>query len=356
MSVPYTIAETDQRCVCELECPNSHYSRPRLTELQSIPDHVRATLDALWQRSVHQGRKVRFFRHSDVFVAQEGLVFDQDLSLVRDSITYHSEQEIRVALDRVRSATELGTSPTVKQAILTKSRGADNYGHFVLEMLPRAWLARKTLGLGDWPALIHDTNPFLSKVMREALGCAGFADEALVSTSAEPTLVRELIIVDGLTSHSQYMSPFVMTALDEIASSAEAGSSRNVYATRGEAVTRDFTDRDAVRSEMKALGFSDIFTGEMSFREQVSLFKGADVVAGVAGAALSNMAFCRPGAEVHCFMPSTALEVFFWMIAERRNLRYHEVRCQESGPQLGPLPWDRSISLPDEYLRNLFGR
>ena len=51
-------------------------------------------------------------------------------------------------------------------------------------------------------------------------------------------------------------------------------------------------------------GFESIYTGDLSFEEQVKLFDGADVVAGATGAAFANIAFCRPGTKIICIIPN----------------------------------------------------
>lgn len=51
-------------------------------------------------------------------------------------------------------------------------------------------------------------------------------------------------------------------------------------------------------------GFESVYTGDLSFEEQVKLFDGADVVAGATGAAFANIAFCRPGTKIICIIPN----------------------------------------------------
>ncbi|ACL61107.1 glycosyltransferase family 61 protein [Methylobacterium nodulans] len=337
-------------CVLEMDCPNSYYSFPRLTELEAMPDHVRVLMNSIWSQAVHLGRKLRFFEHQNVFVTKEGLCFKNGLELIPETKTYHSDNDILLSREMISNCLQSGTAPSISKAILTKNRGAGNYGHFILEMLPRAWYARKYLGVTDWPALIHKTSPALSEIKVQALQASGFTPENIIATGDEPVFVERLIVVDGLAFHTQYLSPFVMTCLDEIAASVPPADIDRLYASRGRGASRDFVNEPAVADHLSKLGYINKFAGELSFTDQISVFHGCSSVVGVMGAALTNIVFCKPGTTVYCFMPSSACEVLFWRIAEARRLKYIEIRSREVGPQLGGLPWDRAVAVTSAEL------
>ncbi|MFE1600102.1 glycosyltransferase family 61 protein [Methylobacterium sp. ID0610] len=308
-------------------------------------DDVRGLLGNIWSQSMHPGRSLRFLEFREVFVALEGLCFDASLTLIPETRTYHSDADIAQARARIEAVRSAGQVPTIERAVLAKNRGATNYGHFILEMLPRAWYARRHLDLADWPALIHRASPALDQIKRQALQAAGYAPEQVVVTGDDPVRVERLMVVDGLAVHTQYLSPFVMTCLDEIAAAVPPGDVDRLYASRGAGASRDFDDEPAVARHLATHGYSDRFAGGLSFADQIRVFRGSSRVAGVMGAALTNIAFCKPGTTVSCFMPSSACEVLFWRIAEARRLNYVEIRCREVGPQRGGLPWDRALTI-----------
>lgn len=340
-------------CVLELNCPNTYYAYPNLLEIEAMPDNVKKTMEYLWKRSIHAGRKVRFLEFFDVFIAKEGLVFDMQANLIAETRTYHSDDEISEGAEKVRQAIASGSAETFKKFILAKSRGATNYGHFVLEMLPRAWLARKCLHVDDWPILIHRASPELVRVTSQALNAIGVGDTKIFASDENPIFVKHVIVADGLTNHSEYLSPFVMQCLDEISASIDSARDKKIYASRGQNPTRDFLDEPVIAQKLADAGFTNIFSGTLDFQSQIEIFKSAECVTGVMGASLANIAFCNPGTPVFCFMPSSASEVLFWMIAQARRLNYYEIRCAETGPQIGPLPWDRLIRIDPDQLVNI---
>ena len=341
--------------IAAIPCPNSYYAYPRLTCLAPVPDAIRPTLESLWSASIHPGRDVLAYRLTDVYVAEEGLVFDGAGQLLSPTRTYHTDDQIRRGHASVLAAIAAGSAPVLDRGVLAKSRGADNYGHFIVEMLPRAWIARTRLGLADWPVLIFDEPEAVRQVATAALQVAGVPAEVIVPLGRAPAFLRELVVIDGLTWHSLYLSPIVMQCLDAVSAAIESGQQADLYATRRPSRTRDFAAEPAIAARLRARGYREIEAAGLSFAEQVAAFKGARSVVGCMGAALTNIVFCRPGTEVVVFTPCGAAEVFFWMIAEARRLRYREIRCAEIGPQLGPLPWDRLIDVPPAALDRLIG-
>ena len=336
-----------------LRCPNSYYAYPKLHCIAAIPEPSFATLDVLWKRSIHPGRDVNLFRLHNVFVAKEGLVFDATGRLYDVTRTYHSDGEIAEGYTAVLQAIASGNTRSFKKGILTKSRGSSNYGHFILEMLPRAWLARTSLTLTDWPAIIDATSPIIEDVARQALNAAGFDPDHIIPTDQAPAFFEEIVVVDGLTSHSQYISPFVMQCLDIITGNVPDGPAKDIYVPRRPAISRDFENEPAISAHLQHLGFRETRTAELPFLDQIAAFKGAQTVVAVSGAALTNLVFCKPGTRVFNFSPCSAMEVLFWMIAEARHLDYREIRCAEIGPQNGGLPWDRTIKMTPREIERI---
>ena len=338
-----------------IEMAGHDLAHPKLIELEPIPAPVRSVLDSIWCRPSEVGRPISVYRFQDVFVTIEGLVFTQDGKLIDVTRTHHGSAEIREAKRLVGEALEKGPQAVVERGVLAESRGATNYGHFILEMLPRAWLVRRRLNL-DWPAIIHASSPEIQSVTRQALGCCGFRADEIIAVGREPVLVRELVVVDGMTSPPSYISAATLDCIDDITSNIAAEKVKKVYAPRAPSLTRDFKDEAAVGATLGQMGFERIPTMGLTFEEQVALFRGAADIVGVTGAALTNILFCRPGTRVTVFSPASASEALFWIIAERLGLVYEEIRCKETGPQLGALPWDRLIDVAPAEVERLLHR
>lgn len=338
-----------------MECPNSYYARPKVIELERMQPHIAQFMMNYWTRSIHPGRQIKIYNFKNVFVGFEGLVFDENGGLIDCTRTLHSEAEVDLAAQSLATSRQREDIETIPKAILAKSRGAENYGHFIIEMLTRAWFARQHPDLREWPALLHRSPPALQAVSIEALQQAGYGSDQILIRDGTPIHVRELVFVDGLAHHAYYLSPYVMQCLDAIADGVPAGGAEQIYVPRRPSPTRDFVAEDRVAAALGGLGFTEVVAGVSSLREQIAAFKGAGTVVGPMGAALTNIAFCKPGTDVFLFMPSTALEVLFWMIAQARRLNYLEIRCREVGPQTGMLPWDRALDVDPRAMLDILG-
>jgi len=200
-----TTRPPEQTRIMSIPSPNSYFSYPDLVCLEPIPLHIFSVLAPLWRRSIHTGKTVELYRFSNVFVAKEGLVFDETTKLIDVTRTYHEDDSIFDAWLSVRERIKSSHFPSLPRGILAKSRGSSNYGHFLVEMLPRAWVARIQLQLKEWPAIIDSTSAAVRTVSTQALRQAGFSSNEVVAIDQEPVFIGELIVVDGLTCHSQYL-------------------------------------------------------------------------------------------------------------------------------------------------------
>lgn len=344
------VAPPSSALISRIKCPNSYYAPPKIIELEQMPPDIANLMSYLWNKAIHIGNDINIYQFKNVFVSCEGLIFDDQLNLIEISKTLHSEEEVDRSAEDVAAVRHHDTIETIPRAVLAKSRGAENYGHFIIEMLTRAWFARTHLNLTDWPALLHKSPPALQNISIQALRQAGYGSDQILICSHDPVYVKELIFVDGLANHSKYLSPYVMQCLDAIADDVQAGNATKIYAPRRPTPTRDFVDEHKIAASLAVNGFSEVMTASLTFRDQIAAFKGAGTVVGPMGAALTNLAFCKPGTDVFLFMPSSAAEVLFWMIAQARRLNYREIRSREAGPQTGGLPWDRALDVAPEIL------
>ena len=311
-----------------------------------------AALDAMsfaWNSRAYAARNVMLRRVRDAYVLGEGLVFDRTLAVVPASITQHSPAEVDVAVARLRAAMAMGGIPTLPgTTLLCTKRGAANYGHWIYEMLPVAWLGRAQLRAGEWRALVPGAAEPLGAVIRDALGLLGVPPGQVATAASTPQHVEEILVVEGLTAHGQYISPLVADCLADLADGIAPGDAGRLWVSRaGEG--RSFWNEAELCAVLAGSGWTVCRPGEMPLREQIRLFKGARHVAGVAGAGLANLAFAAPGARVTSFTPVGMPETFFWLLSELCGHDYQEIRSPQAGKQAGTAAWDRSLvlGLPD---------
>ena len=324
--------------------PGFFLAPPDVKHAERIPPDRLAAMQA-WNQVWFAPRRARVIVLEDVYVTCEGLVFTWSLELVEPSIKQHTPEQVAWGRAAVEGAAGDGRVERVRgDVVLCRKSGATNYGHWMAEMLPKAWLA-----IQHWPGplrfMIQAAAQPLRSVMQDSLAHLGIGVAACHEAGAAPVLVDRLILVDGLTEHGTYMSPLVADCLRAVGSSVPPARHERLLIVRDTVASRRFADEARLTDRAGRAGFLVFDPARLSLREQISVFKGARRVVGATGSAMTNIAFARPGSEVLMLAPAAMPDTFFWFIAELCNLRYREMRCKQTLPKLGPAEWDGSIVL-----------
>ncbi len=341
-----------------LNSPDYSVEYPAIEHRELIPADLLRLLDSIWNTGQFTARKIEFLRLRDVFVAFEGLVFNKDLSIYQASITDHLPEEIETARRTIRERMADGSMPVhLGPAVLCKKRGTHNYGHFLIEMLPKAYLARRHLSGENLAYVIGAEGGGLGAVMRDALAMLDIPESAIMRRDRQPSFFRELIVINGLTQHSRFMSPLVFECLGQLAGRVAAAEGERLYVSRGSALFRKLLNEDELTPILTERGYEIVDPGRLSLAEQIAKFKGARSIIGITGAGLTNVVFSRPGATMTCLTPATMPETFFWFLATLKNHRFLDVRLPEQGGE--PPGYPRSAGNiriePEALLRLLAG-
>ncbi len=291
----------------------------------------------------------------NVFVAEEGLVLRRDLGVEQPTIRQHAAAQIEAAREAVSACLVTGEVTRLDgDVVLCRRPGTVNYGHWLVEMLPQAYIAAQ-----HWPHparfMVQRVEEPLAAIMRQTLARLGISDDLCIEAGYAPVLVERLILVEGLTDHGSYVSPFVFDCLDRLTSGIPPGPDRHVYVSRGSVSTRRLVDEDGIMTRAAARGFRIALPGSMSFAEQVAVFKGATRIVGVMGASLSNLVFTPPGADVYMLAPANMPDTFFWFCCGYRRIRLIDVRCRNATALIGCAPWDGELTLDEADEAIIFG-
>lgn len=339
-----------------LASPSFPVSYPEMRGAELMPEVIAGSMNAYWSARFLPVRAVDFYRLRDVYVCGEGLVFDAALRLFRSTIAQHTPEAIATAAQAVQAARDAGNVPAhAGPAVLCKKIGSFNYGHWLLEMWPRAVLARMNLAMPDLRYVVHAHGGALRQVMWDCLALTGIGPAAILETPWEPQFFEELIVIDGVATHGDYMSPLAVTCLDPLIAGVPAGHAERLYVTRRDVGWRRFRDEDAMIRIAETAGYTVIDPGGMGLMQQIGMFKGARRVVGVTGAAMTNTVFMPGGGRVRLFVPASMPDNFFWFISQIRQHDYGEYRCAEVAPdaarQAHGQSWNADIRISREAFR-----
>lgn len=325
--------------------PGFATSVPAIRAPGLIPAEVRSILDPVWTGGPFAPREVEVLRVPQAYLAEEGLVFDDDLNVVAGSVT--DQPPHHVAAARVALAAAVAAGSVVERdgpLVLCVKPGRANYGHWLVEMLPKADIAMRAFPGEPLGMLVADVEGGMRAIIADSLARLGVPAGRVVPGLRTPERVRDLIVVSGLTVHGSYMSPLVVRTLDALASGiAPLPDHERIFVRRRLPAYRRIWNEEAICEVLRAKGYAVISPEEHPLERQIAMFKGARQVIGTASAALTNIAFSRPGTEAAILYPASMSDTFYWFIAQHRRLDYRDIRCEEIGPQYTHLAYDRDL-------------
>lgn len=266
-------------------------------------------------------------RLKNAVVFENGAVMTADGQLLLETLrTPHQDpppSEPSVVLDR--------------PVALLRKPGDSNYGHWLVECLPRITEFRKmfpeetmAFGVAAGPSSMLQTR-------LDSLSWYGVGEGSWTTLNASPTRVTELFLISSNSIHSHTHDFEGLRTLATLArrKAQTVGDSHRVYVRRPAGGRRKLLNEHEVLDVMSMHGFRVVEPETMSVIEQVRLFAGAKIVVGVSGAALTNTLFCNPGTKVLTMMPNRGEEYFFWDIANIAELDFSIMFGEISGENLG---------------------
>ena len=213
-----------------------------------------------------------------------------------------------------------GVLPAVERfegtlGVLATRGGSANYYHFLFDVLPR-WALIGDAGLAESVDGIYV--PTETRYQRELLAISGLDKQRIVPTAKHSAVRADRLLVPSLPNVDEYMPPWIPRWLREQLPSGDLGERpRRIYVTRGSGPnTRRLTTEEALWPELDRRGFVRIDPGTLSVQEQIDSFAAADVVVGIHGAALSNLAFSPPGVRVLELFAPRYTKPPFWVLVD----------------------------------------
>ena len=341
----------DETFKLKLLSPGFTTTAPRVKNEHLIPAIYREAMSFAWDHRQVPPLVLRLRSLEHVYIGQDGLVLDKDLTpVVLFGLPYghDAEEQTRTRVTTLRSQGAIkritGTS------LSCKGRSSSNYGHHLIEMIPRAWIARALFGDTDLKYIVDQNEIML--VVAQTFADLGIAPKSVVWADAEPVFCEQLLVLEGLTNHGQYQSPLCARAVRTLSEGIVPAMHGKIFVRR-RARSRPLLNEDFVERTLRGRGFTVVEPGTLPFHDQIALFKGAKVVVGALGAALTNIVFCTPGTTVVALTAGSFPDTFFWFLAQHLDLDYAEVRCPDIDPFKDDEPWNGGFTITETDLADL---
>ncbi len=205
-------------------------------------------------------------------------------------------------------------------AVVATTQGV-GYGHWLLEELPRLLAA----DLSGCDALLANVR---ERFAVEALGHFGFAGKVL-PVRRDHHLQCERLAVPSLPGPAGWPTPEAVRLVTTFAAGLPrqemgAGGER-IYVSRERAKRRRVANEEALWAQIEARGFRKVFLEELTWVEQIAVFRGAREIVAPHGAGLANLVFCEEGTRVVELFNRTYVNPCFWRVAALTRLDYRPV-------------------------------
>jgi capsular polysaccharide biosynthesis protein len=205
-----------------------------------------------------------------------------------------------------------------------------HFGHAMTEDLARLWgLDQAREAYGDLRVLYGAGDGAVPHYWRELLGAYGVA-EADIGAPATPVRVERLVTATPQLHNARYVDPDLGLTWDRVRAGlagARAEGPRRIFVTRPPGSARRCLNGAEVEARFVDAGFTVVSPERLSMAEQMTLFAGADAVAGYAGSGLFSAIATAPGATMVVVASESYTAANEWLISSVRGFSHHQLWC-----------------------------
>lgn len=209
------------------------------------------------------------------------------------------------------------------QSLLLAATGGDNYFHWMLDVLPRIKLileAGKRLNQFDHILINSGQKTF----QQETLAKFGIQPDQLVAMGPRSRYRCDQLWVPSLPAVLGHPTPSNVRFLRSVFLEGKPGAARRrILVGRAEGRSRQTKGWKEVCNMLFPFGFEEIEPANLTVQEQAAVFSEAEWVVGIHGAALANLAFCRPGTRVVEILGRDYVNPCYRALSDAAGLRYH---------------------------------
>ena len=301
-----------------------------------------------WHMGQHTGHKrdVACYYIEDAIISGTGEVW-LDGALINDPeiMPGYVNNELgiyRTPIPRLLAAWDLPVRVVDHPCLVATGWGIEVYGHFLIEMLFRILLAKRTffdVADGPFHLLLDFAAPrWLLKILEEDLGFGPDRIE-FYFPSHERVLLRNAYVPTRVFQ-DEGIHPFANELLsqlfDDLLGDFEPLGKRQIFVTRGTFVNRAAPFRifknEAELSSMASeeYGFVGINPETLPWRHQISIFKDAEIIIGQAGSGLHNTIFSGANTRVGSIGWTNFVQSEIGMLRGHKNAYFsREIRLHD---------------------------
>lgn len=283
----------------------------------------------------------------DVDVVKTGFPVVDQRFVVAESLYWRRDHHVLGPLVRGRTRglyNALGLAPARVLAeesvsyVLLKQTHSDNYGHWIVDVLPKMEGVMDLYDLSTLRFLVSGTaSEGVRKVYEDSLAQLGVPPEHVVPLADTNTRVSRLIYPAPITEPLATKSLRSMRWLERygrsvVASHGDAATEPvKLYVSRAGYFRRRLLNEDEVVAKVVARGYQVVFPENLDFVDQVRLFSRASHIIGPMGAGVTNLVFAPPRVRLFVLATQEMTHDYFYDLVCLKGGRYHGLQGRSSG-------------------------
>jgi capsular polysaccharide biosynthesis protein len=216
-----------------------------------------------------------------------------------------------------------------RTAIAVTPEAPGNYYHWLIDLLPRIGLLGSTKGGFEFfEHLLINGRRVPYEI--ESLAAAGTPLEKIWYVDARDRFRVEEAIIPSMDQVSRTVAPWKIDMLRALGNSLPSAHSLTgrLYVSRRRAAVRRVANEQELETLLQVANFTVVELETRSWKEQVVAFANAELILAPHGAALANIAFCKPGTWVAEISTRGGYKDFYLQLAAAARLRYRFIEAQ----------------------------
>jgi hypothetical protein len=330
--------------------------------LINAPDNVRREVQMHIDRGTVVPPDARIGRVKNAIVIKRGILVDIEYRIIAESLInmddrQRFEDEVGSAYDAACSASaELPSLPdTGGPFVMLKQTWDGNYGHWLMESLPRLEIVAAQHRLAELRFIVSDNaSSNMRAVYADSLAMMNVARDQILFLPDETYRVADIIYPTPMTIQPWVKSPAVIRILEGLRQYAEPqiAAAEKLFVSRNAWGNRRLLNESAVLEALDSRGYALIRPETLSFAQQIAAFSRARLVVGTLGAALTNIVFAPTGVRLLALTSERMVDDFYWDLLSLKDGTYTSIHGRASEPERG-MHSDFSIDIP--CLKQLLG-
>jgi hypothetical protein len=222
------------------------------------------------------------------------------------------------------------------KSVLLRKAGDNNYGHWLVELLPKAITLKENFKGCDLNYLLPKHPIAMQSLRLASLEMCGIKSDNVVWIDDSPLHFEELITLSPNSIHSHthtYLGLHKVRAAAATLPKIEDSFGELIFIGRKPITKRRCVNEAEIVDFCQKYGFRLIYPEDYTLNQQIAIFSQARFVISTLGAALTNVLWCNSECKIIALTSSVGEDFFFWDIS---NIMKHEYNIIYGAPSDDP--------------------